>query len=144
MFSDYPLNANLVVDLALDKYIHELWAVGWEAVQDELEKNIAPTPAERAALCKRLEKHLEEALGNGIAFNKSTELTLAMVGPRDMECLDYSKYPLGKTASFTLDGKDVLYGSFFRSTNYHGTPEDNTERAKLVKELITALKALAE
>lgn len=105
---NYPSNINVAVDIKLDKYIHQLSGVGWEAVQDELEKVIAPTPANRAALCATFEKHLKEALGNGIAFNKRTDLTLGTVGPRDMKCGDYPKHPLGKTASITLNGKDVF------------------------------------
>jgi hypothetical protein len=93
---NYPININVAVDIKLDKYIHQLSGVGWEAVRDELEKVIAPILPERAALCKTLEKHLEEALCNGISFNKSTDLALGMVGPRDMKCEDYPKYPLGR------------------------------------------------
>ena len=141
---NYPININVAVDIKLDKYIHQLSGIGWEAVQDELEKVIAPTPANRTALCATFEKHLEEALSNGIAFNKSTNLTLGMVGPRDMKCEDYPKYPLGKTASITLEkGKDVFDPSFFKSTNYKGNPTDK-DRGKLVKELIGAMKAMAE
>jgi hypothetical protein len=141
---NYPININIAVDIKLGKYIHQLSGVGWEAIQDELEKVIAPTAANRGALCATFEKHLDEALGNGIAFNKSTDLTLGMVGPREMKCEDYTKYPLGKTASITLEPeKDVFDPSFFKSTNYKGNPTDK-ERARLVKELIGALIAMAK
>jgi hypothetical protein len=136
VLGNYPTNINVAVDVKFDKYIHQLSAVGWESVQDELEKVIAPTTANRAALCATFLTHLDKALSNGIAFNKSTDLTLGLVGPRDMKCEDYPKYPLGKTASITLElGKDVFYHSYFKSTNYKGTPTDK-EREKLVKELI--------
>lgn len=140
---NYPVNINVAVDIKLDKYIHQLSHVGWEAVQNELESVIAPTPANRAALCAVFERHLEAALSNGIAFNKSSDLTLGMVGPRDMKCEDYPKYPLGKTASITLEkGKDVFDPKFFKSTNYKPNPTDK-ERAKLVKELVGAMIAMA-
>jgi hypothetical protein len=141
---NYPININVAVDIKIDKYIHQLPGVGWEAIQDELEKVIAPTATNRAALCATFEKHLEEALSNGIEFNKSTDLTLGMAGPRDMKCEGYPKYPLGKTASIKLEqGKDVFDPSFFKSANYKGNLTDK-ERAKLVKELIGAMIAMQE
>jgi hypothetical protein len=139
----FPKNINVAIDTKLDKYIHQLTHVGWQAVQDELKKVIAPTTANRAALCATFEKHLEAALSNGIAFNNSTDLTLGLVEPRDMKCEEYPKYPLGKTASITLEkGKDVFDPKFFKSTNYKGKPTDK-DRAKLVKELAGAMIAMA-
>jgi hypothetical protein len=64
-------------------------------------------------------------------------------GPRDMKCEEYGKYPLGKTASIALEkGKDIFDPSFFKSTNYKGNPTVQ-EKAKLVKELVGAMIAMA-
>lgn len=144
LLGDYPLNTNVAVDVKLDKYIGEVSVAGWKIVEDELEKVIAPTTADRAALCATFLKHLEAALSNGITMNKSTDLTLGLVGPRDMKCAEYPAYPLGKTAQITLEpGKDRFYHSWFRSTNYKPTLTDN-ERAKLVKELIGMMNLFAK
>jgi len=142
LLGEYPMNINVAIDVTLDKYIYKPSVAGWGPVQAELEK-IAPTAADREALCATFLTHLEAALSNGIAFNNSADLTLGLVGPRDMKCEEYPKYPLGKTASITLEpGKDIFYHLWFKSTNYKGTPT-NDERAKLVKELIGVMIGFA-